>query len=241
MISTKQWNKTLTNISIFNIIYIIYIFLSKEFNNKKKHLIFILTFIYTIVCAIRAIYPRIDGKCICLKDNFISLPIVGRTLATIAEISVGFIVNIFTNDLLKMININNKFNYLINFNNLSTILPIISQLFCWIGICTKKYYYNAIEETLWGLFGVSKVIIFYYIFKNINNDYIKNISFFGFISSLLYVIYMFIIDVPSYMTKYGIQKNNEKIFYNLKDGLFTLTKCKESSNIKYWKSGFLYK
>ena len=73
----NTWNNILTFISIINIIVVVSFFLFKKQSNTQ--LIFnILTLIYTVVCAIRAIYPRCDSTGICLHDNKISTPLMGR-------------------------------------------------------------------------------------------------------------------------------------------------------------------
>lgn len=241
----NTWNNILTFISIINIIVVVSFFLFKKQSNTQ--LIFnILTLIYTVVCAIRAIYPRCDSTGICLHDNKISTPFVGRSLATVAEICFGFlivkIVSILLNDTINIVPTEtNILNKLIKSNNLSVLLTIISQVFCWIGITTKNSLYNAIEESLWASFGFHKLITFITLLNvlskstNINDKYkyIKNISTFGVIGCTLFLIFMILVDIPMYVKRY--LKADKSKFLNIFDGVKTLFKCKKDNSFEIWK------
>lgn len=237
------WNNILSIISIINIIIIIGFIMYKNKTENQK-IFNILVFIFTITCAVRSIYPRCDSTGFCIHKNSISTPIVGRSMATFAEISFGIlivkIVNIFLNSTNEKIN-NQNLNNLLNFNNISLILPIIAQVFCWIGITTKNSLYNCIEESLWTLFGFSK---FYTLIKLINiigdnNDFklrnIKNVSKYGAVFCFLYILFMIIIDVPMYFKRYYNDIKNKKKFLSFKDGFKTLFNCKKNLDFNIWK------
>lgn len=240
------WNNILTIISIVNIIILIYFYVRKKQNEIQKTMYY-LSLIYTIVCAIRAIYPRCDSTSICLKDNFISTPFVGRSLATVAEISFGFlivkIVDIILNDSIIFSSSTNIEN-IISFNAITVSLTIISQVFCWIGITTKNPLYNAIEETLWTIFGLSKFLTFIFMNSTLKESddpkliKIKNFYKFGSIFSILYVLFMIIVDVPMYYKRYINGNSNDYMTFS--DGIKTLLKCKKSDSYNDWKDEFLW-
>ena len=81
----KLWRIGLSGISIINIIYILYYLIA--YTNHKHYLLIVLSFLYTLSSGIRGIWPRIDSKKICYEKNPLSTPLVGRTLATVGEIS----------------------------------------------------------------------------------------------------------------------------------------------------------
>ena len=84
------WNNILSIISIINIIIIIGFIMYKNKTENQK-IFNILVFIFTITCAVRSIYPRCDSTGFCIHKNPISTPIVGRSMATFAEISFGIL------------------------------------------------------------------------------------------------------------------------------------------------------
>lgn len=89
--------------------------------------------IYAIVNVIRSLWPRLDGKRICLFDSWISTPFVGRSLATISEVSFAVQVQEYT-----------KIKGIIR-----TIM--VAQWFCWMGVLTKNNMWHVAEESLWAI------------------------------------------------------------------------------------------
>ena len=241
--SARSWNRFLTIVSIFNIILVInYYYLNKNIMDKSKLLILILVFIFVIVCAVRSIWPRTDSYKLCYYNNLISIPTVGRTLATFAEMSFVTLIVIITNTILndssngsKMFSILKKYNYL--------LIPMIfcAQIFCWFGVITVRPILNAIEESLWAILGFSKCIIFSLIFYNLINrdnlspklNHIKFICPIIIVSCLLYVLFMVKHDVPMYIRRH---KENKRKPLNFIDGLKNLSRCnKVSKSYTDWK------
>jgi len=91
--------------------------------------------IYITACAIRSIWPRQDGKRICLFDNWISYPFVGRSFATMAEVCFAYQLSM----LIKQ--------------PIIFYLGIIAQFFCWYGVIHNTYKWHVYEETMWLMIG----------------------------------------------------------------------------------------
>ncbi len=241
--SAQIWNKFLTSVSIFNIVLVLnYYYLNKNIMDNQKLLILILVFIFVIVCAIRSIWPRTDSYKLCYYNNLISIPTVGRILATFAEMSFVILIVIITNVILddssdgsKLFTVLKKYNY--------CLIPMIfcAQIFCWIGVTTIRPIFNAIEESLWAILGSSKLIIFsiiYYILTNRNSlspklNHIKFICPIIIISCLLYVLFMVKHDIPMYIKRHKEDKTKP---LNFIDGLKNLSRCnKVSKSYNDWK------
>lgn len=241
--TAKWWNRFLTVVSIFNIILVInYYYLNKNIMNNNKILILILVFLFVAVCAIRSIWPRTDSYKLCFYNNSISIPVVGRILATFAEMSFVTLLVIITNIILDdstdgsiLFSILKKYNYL--------LIPMIfcAQIFCWIGVTTIRPIFNAIEESLWAVLGSSKIIIFSLIYYNLINrtnltpkiNHIKFISPIIIVSCLFYVLFMVKHDIPMYIKRYRENKDEP---LNFIDGIKELSRCnKISQSYSDWK------
>lgn len=241
--SAKWWNRFLTIVSVFNIILVInYYYLNKNIMDKNKLFIFILVFIYVIVCAIRSIWPRTDSYKLCYYDTIISIPTIGRTLATIAEMSFVTLIVIITNIILndssdgsKIFTILKKYTYL--------LIPMIfcAQIFCWIGVTTNRPIFNATEESLWAVLGLSNLITFSYIYYNLINrndlspklNHIKFICPIIIVSCLFYVLFMVLHDVPMYIKRHRDKTNKPLTFI---EGIKKLSQCnKVSKSYNDWK------
>lgn len=103
------WHTALSSVSIINVIIITYysFFYKLSNDNIHKYLI-ILSFIYSIVCSFRAIWLKKPVQQLCLNSNFFSSPFIGRTLATIAELSFATQIITFIKFITKEIYTQNK-------------------------------------------------------------------------------------------------------------------------------------
>ena len=233
------WNIGIGVISIFNIIAILYYYFTnyKSLSLRQINMSF-LVIIYVIVCAVRSIWPRVDGKYLCCYDNFISTPLVGRILATMAEISFGLFIIMVSNDIIKSLNFEGS-EWILVINTGLVFMITVAQIFCWVGIVTKDPSYNAIEESLWTVFGLSNFLIYFYVFtklgnsKNSNSLRVKKIIPLILFGTLCYVTFMVVRDVPMYIKN---AKNYKGKYNNLTDGIKKLSKCIEvTHSYKRWK------
>ena len=89
--------------------------------------------IYASVNVVRSVLPRLDGLRICMFDSLASTPLVGRSLATISEISFAMQVQ----DRTRI------------YGLVETIY--IAQIACWLGCLTSNQMFHVVEESLWTL------------------------------------------------------------------------------------------
>ena len=93
-----NWWKGMTTVSIINLFivsYVLYSVYSIKNNQRHRRACIIagwLTFVYVIVCGFRSVLPRIDNARVCLIDSAISTPFVGRSAATVAELSFVLLI-----------------------------------------------------------------------------------------------------------------------------------------------------
>ena len=126
---------------------------------------------YAIVNVFRSILPRLDNQRICMFKSFWSTAIVGRTVATIAELS-------FAKQLQR-----------------HTGIPIVrcimlAQVFCWLGLLTGRVQFHVIEETIWTIVAIR--IMTFCILKQLH--VFADIAF-------IYSCYMIFVDIPMYANR----------------------------------------
>jgi hypothetical protein len=192
-------------------------------NIPTNHMyIIFLAFIYTIVCAFRSFWLRKDVEQTCFFDSKISTTLIGRTLATIAEICYTLLIMTVLTNITKDISklTNEKLDN--SLFALRIILPIIiiAEIFSWFGSISKYYLWNAAEETLWmtcGMIVISVCLLLYSSLKknpNLNPNF-KSISSFlrvFVIATSIFVIFMIKTDIPMYYDKWkASDKNNDNI------------------------------
>ena len=102
---------------------------------------------YVFGCAFRSILPRADVQRIALFDTWLSSVMVGRTVATIAEVCFVIQWAIVLRQLGKWVKSDTV-------NNVSmTIVPLIliAEICSWYAVITTNYLGNAIENSLWAV------------------------------------------------------------------------------------------
>jgi hypothetical protein len=240
----QNWLNLLKFVSIINIsIVCVYIVLYYNSISKIQSFYFILVAIYVLVCAIRSLWPRLDTKCTCVFNNKISSPLVGRSLATIAEMAFIILIVMITNTILNIVQKsigNTHFIETLKILNLMIIPTIfIAQLTCWYGITTKNYFWEIIEGALWTYSIGILFIVYFYIYiktvgKNISNNRVRFITPFLpyiLIITAFHLLFMFLNYMPL-MFKNNLLNKNHIPFWQ---GLSELSCNKVSKKYKDWK------
>src|SRR5215467_5756978 len=102
---------------------------------------------YVFGCAFRSFLPRADVQRICLFDTWLSSVLVGRSVATVAE--VCFIVQWAI--ILQQIGAVTGSDAVLNVAWIIVPLILIAECFSWYAVLTTNFLYNAIENSLWAV------------------------------------------------------------------------------------------
>src|ERR1700692_1283318 len=102
---------------------------------------------YVFGCAFRSFLPRADVQRICLFDHWLSSVVVGRSVATVAEICFAAQWAIILHQLGTMTGSDTTLNAA------WVIVPLIliAECFSWYAVLTTHYLGNAIENSLWAV------------------------------------------------------------------------------------------
>jgi hypothetical protein len=102
---------------------------------------------YVFGCAFRSFLPRADVQRICLFDTWLSSVVVGRAVATVAEICFAAQWAIILHQLGAMTGADTTLNAA------WVIVPLIliAECFSWYAVLTTHYLGNAIENSIWAV------------------------------------------------------------------------------------------
>jgi hypothetical protein len=102
---------------------------------------------YVFGCAFRSFLPRADVQRICLFDTWLSSVVVGRSVATVAEICFAAQWAIILHQLGTMTGADTTLNAA------WVIVPLIliAECFSWHAVLTTNYLGNAIENSIWAV------------------------------------------------------------------------------------------
>ena len=102
---------------------------------------------YVFGCAFRSFLPRADVQRICLFDTWLSSVVIGRSVATVAEICFAAQWAIVLRQLGGVAEADTTLNVA------GAIVPLIvvAQCCSWYGVLTTNYLANAIENSIWAV------------------------------------------------------------------------------------------
>src|SRR6516225_3813409 len=148
------WWSQLTLVSAINIAawFSLYHYLQKPRTGglggtSSTELMLLLCAAYVFGCAFRSFLPRADVQRICLFDTWLSSVVIGRSVATVAEVCFAAQWAIALHQLGTMTGADTTLNAA------WAIVPLIliAECFSWYAVLTKKYVGNAIENSIWAL------------------------------------------------------------------------------------------
>jgi hypothetical protein len=102
---------------------------------------------YVFGCAFRSLLPRADVQRICLFDTWLSSVVVGRSVATVAEIGFAAQWAMILHQLGAMTGADTT----VNAAWLIVPLILIAECFSWHAVLTTNYLGNAIENSIWAV------------------------------------------------------------------------------------------
>jgi len=99
---------------------------------------------FVLGCASRSFLPRADVQRITLVGSWLSSVLVGRTVATIAELR--FVVQ--WANLLETFARPAKENRIMTFSKLLFPAITVAEVFCWRGVLTTDNFWHLLEESI---------------------------------------------------------------------------------------------
>src|SRR6202035_5177577 len=116
-------------------------------STSSIELMLLLCAVYVFGCAFRSCLPRADVQRICLFDTWLSSVVVGRSVATVAEICFAAQWAIILHQLGTMTGADTTLNAA------WVIVPLILIAECssWYGVVTTNFLGNAIENSIWAV------------------------------------------------------------------------------------------
>lgn len=218
----KSWWIFICIISIVNIgLWLVSL---SVFTNKKKtihanvyigrRLILTLSGIYVVGCAFRSFLPRIDLERICLVNTWLSNMMVGRSVATLAELCFIAQCAILLREAGK--GLGDRFSLLVSY----TLIPMIflAEGFSWYAMLTTHYFGSIVEESLWTMGGVLLIASFMSLWPKVHRQHR------WFLNAMIlfavgFVIFMVTVDIPMYWSRWQEDTVSGVTYLSLQQGI----------------------
>src|ERR1700731_2409151 len=152
---------------------------------------------YVFGCAFRSFLPRADVQRICLFDTWLSSVVVGRSVATVAEICFAAQWAMILHQLGAMTGADTTLNAA------WVIVPLIliAECFSWYAVLTKNYLGNAIENSIWAVaffivgIGLCRLLPAF-------DGLVRVILAVAIIGIAGYLAFLMTIDIPMYLSRW---------------------------------------
>src|SRR4051812_11399560 len=152
---------------------------------------------YVFGCAFRSFLPRADVQRICLFDTWLSSIVVGRSVATVAEIAFAAQWAIILYQLVTMTGAETTVNAAL------VIVPLIliAECFSWYAVLTTHYLGNAIENSIWAAAFFIAGIGLCRLLPEFDGE-VRVILVVTIIGIAGYLAFLMTVDVPMYLSRW---------------------------------------
>jgi hypothetical protein len=160
-------------------------------------LMLVLSAAYVFGCAFRSFLPRADVQRICLFDTWLSSVVVGRSVATVAEVCFAVQWAIMLHRLGTVTGADTTLNAA------AAIVPLIliAECFSWYGVLTTNYIGNAIENSLWAVAFFVVGIGLCRLLPDFDGP-VRVVLAIAIVGIAFYLAFLATIDVPMYLARW---------------------------------------
>lgn len=226
------WWAMLTLVSLVNIA--LWFLLYRELRTQpvdSMELMLLLCAAYVFGCAFRSVLPRADVQRICLFDTWLSSVLVGRSVATVAE--VCFVVQWAI--ILHQLGTITGSDAVLNVAWIIVPLILIAEGCSWYAVLTTNFLYNAVENSLWAaaffLVGIGLVRLLPEFQGPVRAVLMLSIA-----GIVAYLVFLVTVDVPMYLSRWraNLAEGNELLglFEGFRD---VSTRWVRTHDIAHWK------
>lgn len=191
---------------------------------------------YVFGCAFRSALPVFDVPRMVLVDSWLSSVVVGRSVATIAELC--FVCQWAL--LLAEISRGNE-SRIVRIASVALVpLIAIAETFSWYSVLTTSNIGHVVEETLWGICAASLVASLAVVWLRCHRSMRPLLGVLCAIG-VAYVLYMFMVDVPMYWSRWVYDEQSGRSYYSLGQGLVDVsTRWVVSHRWEDWQSEMVW-
>jgi hypothetical protein len=216
------WTTFLAVVSAFNLCAWVYVAVklarskpsldSRLYAVRRQELV--LSALFVLGCAFRSIWPRADVQRICFHDSWVSSVAVGRSVASVAEVS--FIAQWAL--LLREAGRHVGARLVVQISRLLVPLIVLAELFSWYAVLTSNYIGNVFEESTWtvtsGFVIVGLVLLWSRVKGRLRTFLTTSLALL-----IPYFIFMCAIEVPMYVSRHRMDTLNGRTYLTLAQGL----------------------
>ncbi len=186
---------------------------------------------YVAGCAFRSFLPRIDLERICLWESWLSRMVVGRSVATVAELC--FMAQCAL--LLHEAGSATGQRFTVKASLLLVPLIVIAEVASWYAIVSTNYFGHVVENSIWTLCAVLLLASFCFLWPHSTRPQRR------FLAAMMafagtYIVFMTTVDVPMYWSRWNAELTAGVQYLSLPQGLMDASRqCVVSFDWTIWR------
>lgn len=222
-----------TNIAVWFLLYgEFHSGLAPRFSGSSStELMLLLSAAYVFGCAFRSLLPRADVQRICLFDTWLSSVVVGRSVATLAELCFAAQ---WTVVLLRLGTMTGSDTVL---NVAFAILPLIliAEAFSWYAVLTTNYLGSAIENSIWAATFAAIALALVRLLPDFDGS-VRIALAIACVGIAGYLVFLLTVDVPMYLGRWRDKAANGRRLLRPLEGLYDAsTRWVVTRDLAAWK------
>ena len=191
--------------------------------------------LYVLGCGFRSFLPVYDIPRLVLVDSRLSSVLVGRSVATLAEVAFGAQWALILHRVAVLTH-----SPLAQGVSLAIVpLIVIAQGCCWHAVLTTAQRGHVVENSLWGVSAALVVISLLAIGPHRLVDLYPP-AIVWCVGGVAYAGFMFIFDVPMYWSRWRADQTNRRQYLSIPQGLLDVRRWTVSYRWEAWKSEVLW-
>jgi hypothetical protein len=174
----------------------------------------LLSAVFVLGCGFRSLLPRADVQRIGLIDSWLSSVLVGRSVATAAELCFmaqwALLLHAASKD------VGSRFGLVVSW--LLVPLIAVAEVCSWSAVATTCYLGNVVEESIWALsasFLIVGCIVVWSRCRAARRPFLAGALVLG----TLYVLFMCTVDIPMYVSRWQADEASGRAYLTLGQGL----------------------
>ncbi len=170
--------------------------------------------VFMLVCAFRSVVPRADVQRIVLVDSWLSSVMVGRAVATVAELCLAAQWALLLGALARGAGVAAAAAIA------RAILPVIAvaECFSWFATVTTNFLGNTLEQSTWMLTGALIAVGMALAWRRLRGG-ARALAAAAVVLNLCYVTFMCTVDIPMYFTRWRADEHAGRRYLGLVDGI----------------------
>jgi hypothetical protein len=169
---------------------------------------------YALGCAFRSVFPVYDVPRLCLFDSWLCSVVVGRSVATFAELCFAAQWALLLREYARTAG--SRVAHAAG--AVAVPLIVVAETFSWYSVLSTSNLGHVVEEFLWGTCAALIAASLIAMWPQTRQP-LRPLLGTWCIASLMYVGYMFFVDVPMYWARWLADEANGRVYMSIAHGL----------------------